>query len=126
MPDKSLLPLGAEIISAYVSNNAISADDLSQLFTAVYDSLANLSQIPEASTLPRNPAVPIGDSSKSDGIVCLECGKSFKTIKRHLLTKHQLTPSEYRECWRLPGHYPLIARNCLESSADSVIKEANI
>jgi predicted transcriptional regulator len=78
MPDKSLLPLGAEIISAYVSNNAISADDLSQLVTAVYDSLANLSQIPEASTCRAIRPYPSGIRQNQMALSALNAARASR------------------------------------------------
>ena len=103
-----LLGLTEKIVSAHVGNNAISSSDLPDLIKAVHAALENVSTSGEAPPKPK-PAVPIKQSVTPNAIVCLEDGKKFKMLKRHLKTDHNLTPKEYRERWGLPSDYPLVA-----------------
>ena len=96
----------AEIVSAFVSNNSVSNKQNPDLITSVYQTLMKVTgQAPE--TL--RPAVPIKRSVTPNYIVCLEDGKKLKMLKRHLRTSFNLSPQEYREKWRLPDDYPLVA-----------------
>ncbi len=105
-----LLGLAAEIVSAHVSNNAVQPDQLTTLIQQVFDTLATVDQ--KTTQPPRpDPAVPIKQSVRAGYVVCLECGKHFSMIKRHLGTDHHLTPEQYRQRWGLPGSYPLVALN---------------
>lgn len=105
------LELTAEIISAYVSNNAVPASELYNLIADIHKSLTTLaSGEAEAPAEVLIPAVPIKKSVHADYIVCLEDGKKFKSMKRHLATHHGLTPEEYRAKWDLPSDYPMTAR----------------
>ena len=102
--------LTAEIVTAYVANNAVPADELPKLIDTVHAALVRTSQVeiePEAE--PLKPAVPIKKSVQDDYIVCLEDGKRFKSLKRHLRTSFGMTPDEYREKWGLPSTYPMVA-----------------
>jgi predicted transcriptional regulator len=102
--------LTAEIVSAYVGHNAIGRDDLPKLIVDVHASLRTLNNnpsMPEKQEL--TPAVPIKKSVTLERIICLEDGKKFKSIKRHLSSAHGLTPDQYRERWNLPSDYPLVA-----------------
>ena len=103
-----VLGLAAEIVSAHVSNNAVPADQLPGLIQQVFNTLASVEQ---ASVTPPKPApaVPIKQSMRADHLTCLDCGKQFSTLKRHLRTDHQLTPQEYRQRWELPPSYPMVA-----------------
>ena len=105
-----LLGLATEIVSAHVSNNAIAADQLPGLIRQVFNSLATAEQ---ATTVPRKPesAVTVRQSVTAGHIVCLDCGKRFSMLKRHLMTDHKLTPEQYRQRWELPRSYPLVAPN---------------
>ncbi|MDE2563011.1 MAG: MucR family transcriptional regulator [Sphingomonadales bacterium] len=109
MADETLLTLAADIVSAHVSNNALSADQLPVLIQSVYTSLAGLGQEPEPVEEKRQPAVSIRASVKPDAIACLECGAKMKMLKRHLATDHGLTPDEYRTRWKLAADYPMVA-----------------
>ncbi len=105
-----LLGLAAEIVSAHVSNNAVQPDQLSRLIQRVFDTLATVEQ--KTAEPPRpDPAVPIKQSVRADHLVCLECGKHFSMLRRHLGTDHHLTPEQYRQRWGLPWSYPLVAPN---------------
>lgn len=104
------IELAADIISAYVSNNTVAAADLPVLINDVHAALRRLSGGPaEAAAEPLRPAVPVKKSVLPDFIICLEDGKKFKSLKRHLRTHYDLTPEQYREKWGLPADYPMVA-----------------
>ncbi|QFR31686.1 MucR family transcriptional regulator [Ancylobacter sp. TS-1] len=106
------IELAADIVSAYVSNNAISANDLTVLIGDVHGALQRVgSGEAEPVAEPLKPAVPLKRSVTPDYIICLEDGKKFKSLKRHLRTQYNLTPEEYREKWGLPADYPMVAPN---------------
>ncbi len=103
-----VLNLAAEVVSAHVANNAVRAEDLPNLIREVHRALSNAGQA--AAPAPKaEPAVPIKKSVFQDHLICLECGKHFSMLKRHLATDHQLTPEQYREKWELPASYPIIS-----------------
>ena len=107
------MELVVRIVSAYVGNNHVGRDDLGSLIQLVHSAL-NLS--PEATeapaeVVPLKPAVSIKKSITPDYIICLEDGKSFKSLKRHLASHYDLTPDEYRRKWGLPSDYPMVAAN---------------
>lgn len=109
---EGLVELTADIVSAYVSNNAVVSSDLSSLISDTYDALSKAAaKAAQPITEELNPAVPIKRSITPDYIVCLEDGKKFKSLKRHLRTHYNLTPEEYREKWNLPHDYPMVAPN---------------
>jgi predicted transcriptional regulator len=106
----SLLSLVAQIVSAHAANNAVAADNLPKLINDVHRALAGAAQA--TATPPRGePAVPVKKSVLADHLVCLECGKPFTMLKRHLATDHQLTPEQYRQKWDLPASYPIVSSN---------------
>lgn len=111
-PSSPLLGMVAEIVSAYVANNPVQAGDLPKLIENVHAALIDVDQ---QSTNPEQaglkPAVPIKKSVTDDHIVCLEDGKKFKSLKRHLRTRYDLSPEEYRQKWGLPRDYPMVAPN---------------
>lgn len=108
----SNIELAADIVSAYVSNNTVPASDIPGLISDVYNALVRIgSGEPVMSGEPPKPAVPVKRSVNSDYIVCLEDGKKFKSLKRHLRTQYSLSPEEYREKWGLPPDYPMVAPN---------------
>lgn len=105
-----LVEYSTEIIAAYVSHNAISPTDLPRLISDVHDALKALgSKEAVAPEEEKKPAVPVRKSVTPDYIICLEDGKKFKSLKRHLRTHYNLTPEEYREKWGLPADYPMVA-----------------
>ncbi len=104
-----LTELSAEIVSAYVSNNPCAADGLPSLISDVFDALTGLSGPQEPVLEKLEPAVSIRKSQGHDHLVCLEDGKSFKSLKRHLKAHHNLSPEEYRKRWGLPHDYPMVA-----------------
>jgi predicted transcriptional regulator len=106
------IELTASIVSAYVSNNAVQAQDLSSLINQVHTALTRVSggHIETASE-PLKPAISLKKSITPDYIVCLEDGKKFKSLKRHLRTQYSMTPEQYREKWGLAPDYPMVAPN---------------
>ena len=110
MEQDSLIELTAEIVAAYVSNNAVGTADMSGLIGTVHTALQRMaSGEPEPETL--TPATSVKRSVTPDYIVCLEDGKHFKSLKRHLKTHGDMTPAEYRAKWGLPADYPMVAPN---------------
>lgn len=108
--DHTIVSLTAEIISAYVSNNAVPRTELAGLIANVHRSFLALQNGGLAEQpAPLQPAVPIKKSVHDDYIVCLEDGKKFKSLKRHLGVHYNLTPDEYRAKWGLPRDYPMVA-----------------
>ncbi|WP_420337191.1 MucR family transcriptional regulator [Roseibium sp.] len=104
--------LTADIVSAYVSNNTITPSEIVEVIAAVYLALKTAhesAQEPESE--PLIPAVPIKKSVTPDYIVCLEDGKKFKSLKRHLRGSYNMTPGEYRAKWGLDADYPIVAPN---------------
>lgn len=112
LPKDGLIRLTAEIVSAYVSNNTVIAADLPALIQDVHHALGRATNnvaLPERDE-PR-PAIAVKRSVTPEYIVCLEDGKKFKSLKRHLRTHYNLSPEEYREKWGLPHDYPMVAPN---------------
>ena len=103
-----LLGLATEIVSAHVSNNAIAADQLPGLIQQVFNALATVEQV-TAAPPKAEPAVSVKKSILANHIVCLDCGKHFSMLRRHLMTDHKMTPQQYRQRWELPPSYPLVA-----------------
>ena len=111
--------LTADIVSAYVSNNTIASGDLAALIATVHSALvsaAQTAQEPAAGELV--PAVPVKKSVLGDYIICLEDGKRFKSLKRHLRTHFDMTPEDYRAKWNLPADYPMVAPNYAAARSD--------
>ena len=111
-PKAGLLDLTAAIVSAFVSHNTVPQADLGGLIRHVYATLSTMTGSVEA--MPREepkPAVAVKKSVTADYIVCLEDGKKFKSLKRHLRSHYNLSPEEYREKWGLPHDYPMVAPN---------------
>ncbi|MEQ1888849.1 MAG: MucR family transcriptional regulator [Alphaproteobacteria bacterium] len=108
----ALIDMTAEIVSAYVGNNEITAAELPSLIQQVYVSLADVSQgVIVNENEPLKPAIAVKRSVSSDYIVCLEDGKKFKSLKRHLRAHYDMSPDEYRVKWGLPKDYPMVAPN---------------
>jgi len=95
----------------FVSNNTVDPDTLPSLIQSVYQALEQATQEDLETTEKPVPAVPIDKSVGDDGIVCLEDGQSYKSLKRHLRTQHGMTPKAYKEKWGLPADYPMVALN---------------
>ncbi len=112
MPETNddFIELAVELVAAYVTNNNVPTADLPGLIASVHSSLSKLTGEPEVpAAAPLIPAVPIRKSVTPEAIICLEDGKSFKSLKRHLSSKFGLTPEQYRIKWGLPVDYPMVA-----------------
>ena len=111
MDEKSeVIEMTADIVSAYVGNNTIATSDLPALIQSVHRALANITGGAEpAEVAPKEPAVPVRRSITPDYLICLEDGRKFKSLKRHLRTKYNMSPEEYRAKWNLPKEYPMVA-----------------
>lgn len=108
----SRIELAADIVSAYVSNNTVAASDLPALIHEVHAALLRVtSGAAPVSMDAQKPAVSPKKSVFPDYIVCLEDGKRFKSLKRHLRTKYNLSPEQYRDKWALGADYPMVAPN---------------
>ena len=108
---EAVLGLTAQVISGYVSNNRLSAEQLPELIRAVYKSLSTAGTATAAAEAKIAPKVEVKKSVFADHLVCLACGASFSMLKRHLNTEHELTPAAYRERYELPRDYPLVSLN---------------
>ena len=116
---EDFIAAAAHIVVAYVSKNPISAPELPGLIKQTFAALAAVGEIPvEPPSEPQTPAVPIKKSVTRDHIVCLEDGKTFKALNRHLRTDHNLTPQEYRAKWGLPQDYPMTAPSYSEARSN--------
>ena len=104
--------LAGDIVAAYVSNNSVPASDLPQLIASVHGALIKVAAGElEEPAVELKPAVPAKKSIGPDYIICLEDGKKFKSLKRHLRTRYDLSPEDYRAKWGLPSDYPMVAPN---------------
>jgi predicted transcriptional regulator len=109
---KSFLDLTAEIVSAYVSNNTTPASEIPALISQVHAALTRVSSgRGETPAEPAKPAVSVKKSMTADYLICLEDGKRFKSLKRHLRTQYNMSPEQYRDKWKLPADYPMVAPN---------------
>jgi MucR family transcriptional regulator, transcriptional regulator of exopolysaccharide biosynthesis len=108
----TFIELTATIVSAYVSHNSVPSADLPALIGQVHSALTRVSGgYGDVAIEPPKPAVSVKKSITPDHIVCLEDGKKFKSLKRHLRTQYNMTPEQYREKWGLPPDYPMVAPN---------------
>jgi len=108
MSSSELLELTTEIVVAHVGNNSIDMRELPKFIRDVHVTLTTMGTAPTVPEAPK-PAVAIKRSVFADYIVCLDCGKKLKMLKRHLKTAHGTTPEEYRQRWGLSSDYPLVA-----------------
>jgi predicted transcriptional regulator len=110
------IELTADIVSAYVSNNSVSAGDISALISQVHSALLRVSNGQgEVVSETLKPAVTVKKSITPEYLICLEDGKKFKSLKRHLRTQYNMTPEHYREKWGLPPDYPMVAPKYAEA-----------
>ena len=113
MPDEpnkpTLLVFATQIVAAHVSHNKVASDTLPSLIRSVFGALSGASGAADAQSNKSEPAVPIKKSVLRDHIVCLDCGKHFSMLKRHLNTDHHMTPDAYRAKWGLPRDYPMVS-----------------
>jgi predicted transcriptional regulator len=110
---KNFIELTASIVSAYVGNNPTPAAEIPNLISQVHGALVRVSsgRVEAVPLEPAKPAVSLKKSIAPDYLVCLEDGKRFKSLKRHLRTQYNMTPEQYREKWGLPADYPMVAPN---------------
>lgn len=101
----------ADIVSAYVSNNSLRPSDLPDLIASVHSSIQMIAkgEVEAPAAAPLVPAVPVKKSVTKDFLICLEDGKKFRSLKRHLGSVYSMTPDEYRQKWGLPSDYPMVA-----------------
>src|SRR5208283_5825976 len=105
----NFIELTADIVSAYVSNNTVAAGDIPSLINQIHAALTRVSGKPgDGPSEPLRPAISVKKSITPEYIVCLEDGKKFKSLKRHLRTQYGITPEQYREKWGLPPDYPMV------------------
>jgi predicted transcriptional regulator len=114
-----IIEMTADIVSAYVGNNAVGAAELPALIQAVHGALKGVSTAMEpVEAAPKEPAVPIKRSVTPEFLICLEDGRKFKSLKRHLRTKYNMSPEDYRAKWGLPKDYPMVAPNYAKARSD--------
>ncbi len=120
MEDKAeIIEMTAEIVASYVENNTISTSDLPALIQSVHRALASISTgVETVEVAPKEPAVPVRRSITPDFLVCLEDGRKFKSLKRHLRTKYNMSPEDYRSKWGLAKDYPMVAPNYAKARSD--------
>ena len=113
-----LMALTTDIVSSHVSNNTVAVTDLPSLIQQVYSALSGLGNAPAGSASRPHPAVPVKKSVLPEYIVCLEDGKKLKMLKRHLKTRYNMSPEEYRERWGLSADYPMVAPAYAQQRSD--------
>ena len=113
------IELAADIVSAYVSNNSVPSGDLPALINDIHGALVKVAGgAVEAPAEAPKPAIAVKKSVTPDYIICLEDGKKFKSLKRHLRTQYNMTPEQYREKWGLPADYPMVAPNYAKARSE--------
>jgi predicted transcriptional regulator len=118
-PSSHLIELVSDIVSAYVAHNPVPVADLPKLIEKVHATLSDIQSTGGSEAKPElKPAVTVRKSVTDDHIVCLEDGKKFKSLKRHLRTRYDMSPEEYREKWSLPSDYPMVAPNYAKQRSD--------
>ncbi|PLR23710.1 MucR family transcriptional regulator [Caulobacter zeae] len=110
--------LTAGIVAAFVGGNAVSASEMPALIRSVHDALRSVGAPEAATPEPKEPAVPVRRSVTPDYIICLEDGRRFKSLKRHLRTQYDMSPEDYREKWGLPSDYPMVAPNYAKARSE--------
>jgi predicted transcriptional regulator len=120
MDDKTdVIEMTADIVSAYVGNNSVSAAELPNLIQSVHRALSGITGATEAAPEPlKEPAVSVRKSITPDFLICLEDGRKFKSLKRHLRTKYNMSPEDYRAKWGLAKDYPMVAPNYAKARSD--------
>ena len=114
-----LIEMTAEIVASYVASNNVAAADVPGLIHSVHRALANVAGGAEPEPVEaKEPAVPVKKSVTPDFLICLEDGRKFKSLKRHLRTKYDMSPEEYRAKWGLAKDYPMVAPNYAKARSD--------
>jgi predicted transcriptional regulator len=119
---ETLITLTSDIVAAHVSNNSVSSDEVATLINSVYSALSGLGEDTAPAPAAPEPAVSVRSSVKKDHIVCLDCGKKMKMLRRHLSSEHDTTPADYREKWGLAADYPMVAPDYAETRRDLAVK----
>lgn len=104
----NVIEMTSSIVAAYVSNNSVESADLPVIITSVHDTMMGL-QVKGVAARTQTPAVSIKKSISDDYLICLEDGEKFKSLRRHLRSKYDMSPEEYREKWGLGAEYPMVA-----------------
>jgi predicted transcriptional regulator len=116
---QQLIELTADIVSAHVANNSVAVGDVANLVQRVHEALSGLGQAPAMQEpQKKEPVVSVRASVKPDYIVCMECGKRQKTLKRHLQTAHGMTPQQYRSDYGLPDSYSMVSAEYAQMRRD--------
>ncbi len=115
---ETLITLTSDIVAAHVSNNSVTVDDVPALISNVYSALSGLGGNGTSEEERPDPAVSVRASVKKDHIICLDCGKKMKMLKRHLSTEHDMSPEDYRQRWDLPSDYPMVAPDYADTRRD--------
>jgi len=110
-PSGKFIELTANIVSAYVGNHSVPPGEIPGLISQIHSALSRVSSGADLMAEPLKPAIPVKKSITPEYLVCLEDGKKFKSLKRHLRTQYNMTPEQYREKWDLPADYPMVAPN---------------
>jgi len=105
---ETILTLAVQIVSAHVQHNKVQSEELPAFIQQIYKTLQSVGSEPAVQDKPA-PAVAVKKSVFDDHVICLDCGKKLKMLKRHLMTDHSLTPEQYRERWGLGRDYPMVA-----------------
>ena len=114
-----ILEMTADIVSAYVGNNTVQVADVPALISSIHAALSQISTgVVEIEPEVKEPAVPVRKSITPDYLICLEDGRKFKSLKRHLRTKYNISPEEYRAKWGLAKDYPMVAPNYAKARSD--------
>ena len=114
-----LLEMTADIVSAYVGNNNVQVTEVPGLISSIHAALSQISTgVVEVEPEVKEPAVSVRKSITPDFLICLEDGRKFKSLKRHLRTKYNISPEEYRAKWGLPKDYPMVAPNYAKARSD--------
>ncbi|RWH81291.1 MAG: MucR family transcriptional regulator [Mesorhizobium sp.] len=106
-----IVSIAADIVAAYVSNNPLPVAELPKLIGDIHAALHGIGTPATEPVVKQQPAVSIRKSVTADYIICLEDGKKFKSLKRHIGVHYNLSPDEYRQKWNLPADYPMVAPN---------------
>tara|TARA_B100001093_G_scaffold485758_1_gene520469 strand:- start:350 stop:748 length:399 start_codon:yes stop_codon:yes gene_type:complete len=107
--NRLLLKLSARIMASYVANNRCDPENLVEIFNNIFKGLKTIENSQQNRSTVTTPAVPIENSIQHNRIICLEDGKPFKMLKRHLASNYNMTPEQYRSKWNLPSDYPMVA-----------------
>lgn len=120
MDDKAeIIEMTTDIVSAYVGNNSVAAADLPALIQSVHRALSGVSGgVEPVEVAPKEPAVSVKKSITPDYLICLEDGRKFKSLKRHLRTKYNMSPEDYRAKWGLAKDYPMVAPNYAQARSN--------